>query len=358
MAQTKDLFDDSVMTFGEHLEVLRVHLIRAILGIVIAVCFTLYYGEALVRIVRQPISAALARAQIRSKELGKRETPLGFWEGMYRQWVPVGTPDDGSLKEMTPAEESAYLKTVTLQIPADQLMSQLHELAPDAYPAPPKEIAGKTITLVAQSEEFLGVRKSVKRMDEPITLNVQEAFFTYFKVSLIAGLVLASPWVIYQLWLFIASGLYPHERKYVYTYLPMSIFLFLGGTFFCFYGVFPTVLDFLLDYNVRIGLTAQIRISEWISFAVMMPVMFGVSFQLPLVMLFLQKISIFRTEDYRQQRRMAILVIAIVSMLLTPSDPISMMMMMVPLLCLYELGVILCDWSQPKDESTTGIQPA
>src|SRR5262249_55977194 len=159
----------------------------------------------------------------------------------------------------------------------------------------------------------------IKKINEPVTLNVQEAFITYMKVAFISGFIFASPWIFYQLWLFVAAGLYPHEQKYVYTYLPMSIGLFFGGAAFCFYGVFPTVLDFLLGFNERMGITPQIRISEYISFAVMLPVVFGISFQLPLVMLFLNKVSILQVQQYREQRRMSILVIAIVSMGLAPT---------------------------------------
>jgi sec-independent protein translocase protein TatC len=230
-------------------------------------------------------------------------------------------------------------------------MEQFHQLAPEQYAAPPETLKDKSITIDARSDDFAGLRRAIKKIDDPITLNVQEAFMTYIKVSLISGLVLSSPWIFYQLWLFVAAGLYPHERKYVYTYLPMSIGLFLGGVFFCFYGVFPTVLDFLLGFNQRLQITAQIRISEWINFAVMMPLLFGVSFQLPLVMLFLQKISIFQVADYRSKRRLAILAIAFLAMILTPTpDPMSMLLMMAPMLLLYELGIVLCLITREKDE--------
>lgn len=165
---------------------------------------------------------------------------------------------------------------------------------------------------------------------------------TYLKVSLIAGLVLASPWVFYQLWLFVAAGLYQHERKFVYIYGSLSLVLFIVGVLFCFYLVFPFVLKFLLKFNAMIEVTPQIRLSEWISFAVLLPLMFGISFQLPLVMRFLSAISIFTPDDYRAKRRLAILVIAFLSMVLTPADPMSMLMMMFPLLGLYELGILLC----------------
>jgi len=126
------------------------------------------------------------------------------------------------------------------------------------------------------------------------------------------------------------------------------LMLFLVGVVFCFFVVFPFVLKFLLGFATMLGVTPQIRLSEWISFALMLPVMFGLSFQLPLVMLFLDRISIFSANDYRTKRRMAILVISILSMLMTPPDPMSMMMMMCPLFGLYELGILLCGFRPRK----------
>jgi sec-independent protein translocase protein TatC len=183
---------------------------------------------------------------------------------------------------------------------------------------------------------------------EPITIRVEEPFMTYLKVSLIGGLLLSSPWVFYQFWLFVAAGLYPHERRYVYYYMPISLVLFLTGVLFCFFGVFPLILGFLLDFNAWLGLKPQIRISDWISFAVTLPLMFGISFQLPLVMLFLERISIFDVKTYREKRRISILVIAVISMLMTPTDPYSMLAMMFPLILLYELGIVMCQYSPRK----------
>ncbi len=205
-----------------------------------------------------------------------------------------------------------------------------------------------TITLQLSAPEFAQFRRTSEQVAKPITLNVQEAFLTYLKVALVSGFVMASPWVFYQVWLFVAAGLYPHEQKYVYVFLPVSLTLFIGGALFCFFLVFPFVLNFLLGFNAMIDVHPQIRLSEWISFAIMLPMMFGISFQLPLVMLFLERISIFEAAGYREKRRMAVLVIAILSMLLTPADPMSMVLMMVPLLILYELGIVMCRFSAAK----------
>lgn len=168
---------------------------------------------------------------------------------------------------------------------------------------------------------------------------------TYLKVSLIAAIIISSPWIFFQMWQFVAAGLYQHERKFVYIYGAMSLVLFIAGAAFCFYAVFPFVLEFLLGFNANIKVTPQIRLSEWISFAVMMPLMFGISFQLPLVMRFLTAISIFDVETYRSKRRLSILVIAFLSMILTPADPFSMLLMMFPLVFLYELGILLCQYA-------------
>ncbi len=357
----KDLFDDSVMSFGEHLEVLRTHLIRALIGLSIGVAVTMAYGESVMAIIRHPIDKALDRHSVRTKrDIKVQDNVKGFdFAGSISTWFKeqVWGPQmskeelEAAAKAGTPVEE-VHQREVTLDVDAYNLLSQLHDVDPERYPAPAEAIKDKRISIIALSDEIGTLRKKVKQIDDPITLNVQEAFMTYLKVSFIAGLIFSSPWVFYQLWLFVAAGLYPHEQKYVYTYLPMSIILFLGGATFCFYGVFPTVLDFLLGFNERMHITAQIRISEWINFAVMMPLMFGISFQLPLVMLFLHKISIFEVTDYREKRRMAILVIAFVSMMLTPTpDPLSMMMMMFPLMALYELGIVMCVVTRPKDET-------
>ncbi|MCL4108571.1 UNVERIFIED_CONTAM: hypothetical protein GTU68_022873 [Idotea baltica] len=171
---------------------------------------------------------------------------------------------------------------------------------------------------------------------------------TYLKVSVVAGLVIASPWIFFQAWQFVAAGLFPHERKYVYRFLPLSLGLFLTGAVFCFYLVFPIVLDFLIGFNQWMGVVLRPRLSEYISFALLLPVMFGISFQLPLVMLLVERMGIMTVEGFIKSWRMAVLIIAIASMLMTPSDPYSMLLMMCPLVVLYFAGIMLCK-IKPKE---------
>ncbi len=351
MANDKDLFDDSTMTFGEHLEVLRFHLIRALMGLTLCVIVTLAYGESLVRLIRYPVDQALQRAN--NNELIKIEDnvkEVSFGESVKQMFFPPDTTAaaERMKKELT---TTTARRNIEIQLSAHELADQLHQASPEHYPAATDDLKDKILKLQATSDAFLQFRVGIEKIERPVTFNVQEAFVTYMKISFVAGLIISSPWVFYQLWLFVAAGLYPHERKYIHMYLPMSVVLFLGGVFFCFYAVLPTVLDFLLGYNGRMGLTAQIRISEWISFAIMLPLMFGISFQLPLIMLFLAKINLFTVNHYLQQWRLAVLAIAVISMVLTPTpDPMTMLLMMVPLLMLYGLGVGLCYWTRPREK--------
>jgi sec-independent protein translocase protein TatC len=179
----------------------------------------------------------------------------------------------------------------------------------------------------------------------PKSLSAQEMFIIWMKAAILLSLVIASPWVLYQLWSFVAAGLYPHEKRYVYLYLPFSLFLFLAGVGLCFYWVLPLVLKFLFVFNDYMNVDPDIRISEWFGFALFLPLGFGVAFQLPLVMLFLQRIGVMTIASYLAKWRIAVLIIAIASSILTPSpDPYSMLMMAGPLVMLYFGGILLCKY--------------
>lgn len=352
MAKTKDLFDDSTMSFGEHLEILRTHLWKAIIGIVACVVLCLFFASHIVAFVREPVDRALEKLYFPGTPYEKLP---GFdpWDYVkYHYGWLGGWPE----AEKETKDELARLKEAE-SLPPDTIavrlkIADLHAVAKAEWPERmndlPEPDSEREIKLHLSAREFAELRTIREKQTKPVTLNVQEAFMMYLKVAMIAGLVIASPWVFFQIWQFVAAGLYPHERKYVYSYLPLSLTLFIGGASFCFYFVFPFILSFLLDFNKGMEVDPQIRLSEWISFAILLPVMFGVSFQLPMVMLLLERLSIFTADVYRAKRKMAILVIAIVAMMLTPADPGSMLAMFVPLLLLYEFGILLCQWSPAK----------
>jgi sec-independent protein translocase protein TatC len=132
-------------------------------------------------------------------------------------------------------------------------------------------------------------------------------------------------------------------------FLPFSLLLFLAGASLAFFFVFKPVLAFFFSFNRSLGIDPDPRISEWLSFVLMMPLGFGLAFQLPLVMLFLARIGIFDVEVYLAKWKIAVLGMAVASMVLSPGgDPYSMLMMLVPLIILYFGGVALCKWLPSK----------
>jgi sec-independent protein translocase protein TatC len=377
MPRNRDLFDDSTMTFGEHLEVLRVHVWKALVGLVIGVIAALFFGDKIIGVLRQPIDDALRRNNqpVAEDDLGGMDF-TGFVEQLFSDKEEEEPPE--VVMEPAIAEDE-----LVVEVPLKSLRSAIKAAVPGIVidvPEPnatdPEPAAGEGITttdksdavadesdvaadesdvaqadaditvpLVLKSEEIALFKRTADRFNRPVTYKVEEAFMTYIKISMVAGFVLTSPWVFYQIWLFVAAGLFPSERKHVYIYLPMSLGLFLAGAVFCYLLVFPIVLDFLISFNKWLGIEIQPRLSEYISLALMLPVMFGISFQLPLVMLFLERIGVMTVKGYSENWRMAILVISIASMLLTPSDPQSMLLMMFPLVILYVAGIQLCKFS-------------
>lgn len=365
MPKSKDLFDDATMSFGDHLEALRVHLFKALLGLIVAVIITLLFSDRIITIIRRPIDQALKKHYASQSDSitaqGEQLEELDFWETTWaeiKSWFggpapPGSTPDEPEAEELPP-------DTIMVEIAKDDILRLARDIDPrielPEQPTPPvaatdekSTAAPATVTIPMRSPAFVELRKAVESISRPITLNVQEAFMIYLKVALVSGLIFSFPWLFYQLWLFISAGLYEHERRYVYVFLPISMILFFGGAIFCYFAVFPYVLDFLLSFNAWLGITPQIRLSEWITFSLLLPLMFGVSFQLPLVMYFLDRMGLVSHQTFTEKRRMAILTISVLSMFLTPADPMSMILMMVPLLILYELGIIFCKMNPVKN---------
>ncbi len=362
MAKSRDLFDDTTMSFGEHLEVLRVHVARALLGVVLAVIASLFFGDKIFALLRSPIENALAERGIVGVE---SDLPTkSFWEYL-KSWFAEEPAEQGTQTAQDPAtgepgEISGELRPDQLEVSVSrsELLRQGFVQSPGAAsPNPPQpdapepdvtkpdatkpdaSAADDRIVLIMQAPEFAQLRRVVKDIDRVTTLKVEEGFMAYIKVCTISGLIISSPWVFYQIWQFVAAGLHPHERKYVYVYLPMSLFLFLSGAFAGFYFAFPLMLRFLIGFNDWLNIAIQPRLSEYISLSLVLPLMFGISFQLPLVMLFLERINIFTIDNYRQNRRVAILVIAILSMILTTDPtPTSMLLMMCRWSCCMKWG--------------------
>jgi sec-independent protein translocase protein TatC len=177
-----------------------------------------------------------------------------------------------------------------------------------------------------------------------VALTATEPFMIWMKAGLVAGVVIGSPGIFWHIWQFFAAGLYPHERRYVYWYLPLSLILFFSGVCLAFFVIFRLVLGFLMTYTTGLNVEFTPRLNEYMSFALFLPLGFGIAFQLPIVMLGLHRFGVVPVELFISQWRIAVLTIAFLSMILTPAEVYSMIGLFIPLTGLYFFGILLCKY--------------
>jgi sec-independent protein translocase protein TatC len=174
-----------------------------------------------------------------------------------------------------------------------------------------------------------------------------DAFFVRLKVSFVAGIVLASPVWLYQLWAFITPGLHRNERRWGVAFVTSSILLFAAGTVLS-YVVLGPALEVLLGFAGD-GVSALLEVSQYISFVMSMLIIFGVSFEFPLVLILLNLAGVVTSTRLRGWRRAAIFVIFIFAGFATPTqDPFSMLALAVPLCLLYEVAVAVARWTDKR----------
>ncbi len=324
-----DFFTETRMSFGDHIEDLRTHLWRAIKGFVIALVFSFFIGKPVLAFIARPVEEQLA----------------AFYDERVKRVAEDLKANDPEMVQMNEPRQMELL------FPREQIEQRLKiKLDPTVLTVLKKD--DKDVQYVSLTAEFRPLdleisthkaRQKVGRRPVLSTLNVQEAFIVYFKVCIVTGFVIASPWVFFQIWSFVAAGLYPQEKRYVNVFLPVSLGLFLIGVAVCEFLVMPRAVEALLWFNQWLDLEPDLRLNEWLGFAIWMPVIFGASFQTPLVMLFLERIGVMTVAIYRGKRRIAWFVMAVFAAIITPStDALSMLFLWVPMSLLYELGIGFC----------------
>ena len=359
------------MSFGEHLEELRKALFKSIAALFVGFLVGLYLGNDIIAYIQTPVLHSLKTFYLRQAEERQRDHVEAL----------KSAGADATDQQIITAEELAREGLMLMEFmiaPEDvaRLLKQVYPDLPEPAPTAKEPDASEAVSTEASEAEGLAapsgeaVKRGLRReellpvrlfqpIEEDARLRVvghetMEPFAVYIRTSLVAGLVFASPFIFYFIWEFVAAGLYREEQRYVYTYLPISLGLFVGGALVAFFYAFEPLLDFMFWYYERMGIQPDLRLSDWISFALLMPLAFGVSFQLPLIMLLLERVGIFTVETYWRKWRAAVVVIAIVAMLLTPSaDPYSMLLMGVPLVLLYFGGIWLCQYMPGRSRTRT-----
>jgi sec-independent protein translocase protein TatC len=348
---SEELFAHTRMSFWDHIEELRGHMWKAIAGFCFAMVISLFFGKPVLDFIAAPVQDELVQFYDRRvkkvmEELKKdpnmiTNRPTEFMHLTFTKdqmaalgagKIQAGSPMPFTAEEW---EKEAERRGVDVSpVPADvRIVSDADLVKFWVRIEEPQKMAG----VLAAAQREVGRKPTLS------SFTITEAFMVWIKVCMYIGVVVGSPWILYQLWSFVGAGLYPSEKKYVHKYLPLSLGLFLGGLALCQFVVIPKAVAYLLNFNEWIGMEPELRLSDWLHFALLFPLAFGLSFQTPLVMLVLFKLGIMDVETYRKHRRMAFFLLAVLSVLLAAApDVFSLMAMIIPLWILYELGIVLC----------------
>lgn len=173
-----------------------------------------------------------------------------------------------------------------------------------------------------------------------IFTGLTETFFTYLKISILAGFFISSPVVIFQIWRFSAPGLYAEEKRYVFPFVFFATIFFVGGAMFGYFVVFPFGFKFFMGFATDF-IRPMPSVREYFSFAVRMLFAFGVVFELPVVTAFLALFGLIRAETLINKRKYAVLGAFVIAAILTPPDIVSQLMMAGPIIILYEISIVV-----------------
>ncbi len=194
-----------------------------------------------------------------------------------------------------------------------------------------------------------------------IFTGLTEAFFTYLKLAVFSGIIFSFPVIAWQIYAFCAPGLYNTEKKFFVPFLMASPMLFIVGAAFVYYFLFPIAWHFFLSFetaDIGNGLPIQLeaKVSEYLSLVTSLILAFGITFQLPLVIILLVKVGIVTIEQLKHFRKYAVVVILTVAAFLTPPDVMSQILLATPLYLLYEFSIFFCSFM--RNNSKANIEDA
>ena len=362
-----DLFEKSSMSFGEHLEELRKALVKAFIWLGIGTAIGLLIARDIVTYIERPLRLAIADFYVSQAKAEFREANGVEPSDRLAAWITTNEImpervfiDPHSLLEATGAPPAEILVPPPSNVPAADVPAADVEATaeaagdeitddgaagkppannPQAPEHHPSAWAGIDLEKLERLQPLLLFRPIPNKL---VSLGITEGFMIWLKAALVAGVVIGSPGIFWHIWQFLAAGLYPHERRYVYWYLPLSLLLFLAGVGLAFFVIFRLVLGFLMTYTAGLNVEFTPRLSDYMSFALMLPLGFGIAFQLPILMLGLHRFGVVSVETFVNQWRLAVLTIAFLAMILTPADIYSMLGLFIPLVGLYFFGIFLC----------------
>ena len=320
---------ETTMSLGDHLEELRARLILAIIGLVTGTVICLFFGHQIIRFIKRPYSLVTEKYS-RSKV-------------------------EARVKDNKATDASAYV----LNAFSANLLNALGA-DPNAPAIDPRavtfvhKIYTETMTKLADDPNYTAVAADADSSifeQRLIATAPADPFIAFMKITLISGLIISSPWVFYQLWMFVAAGLYEHERKYVRTAVPFSTALFVTGALFFLFIIAPLCLKFFLKFGDLIGVSAYWTFDKYISFVTMLMLVFGLAFQTPIAIFVLNRTGLIPIETFKKSRKYVIVVIFFIAAVATPPDVVSQIALAIPLYALFEVGILLSWLSIRKEQA-------
>ncbi|MCH8216655.1 MAG: twin-arginine translocase subunit TatC [Planctomycetes bacterium] len=355
------------MSLGDHLEELRFRLIRALLAIGIGLTVCLSFGGSILGVIERPYRQVMQARQAEEKKAEEKKAA----EQAEVQVAPFQVI--GVLGDLSPSDVNRVGTAKSIQYQGMSLpVFTLEEIAKSDLSDPNAalsvaiiQVGNQTFGLLsslpaaAGGETDVGSNTKIRipaasaRDANPIrqlqTLGPTHGIMSYIKISLLSGLILSSPLVFYQIWMFVAAGLYKNEKKFVYWAAPFSAGLFVLGALFFLLVVAPLTLGFLVSFNDRfLRVESNFTFTDYVSFVTMLTFVFGVAFQTPIAIFFLTSTGLVSVSRLRSSRGYVLLGIVVVAAMATPPDVISQVTLALPLYLLFELGILISHLSQKK----------
>ena len=313
---------DTTMSLGDHLEELRARLILAILGLVIGTVICLFLGRRIIAFIEGPYDRIMAGYA--EEKVEEFLTPWAYLSDRFFVNILEAMHSDPNAPEIDP-----NIVTFARKIYSDAAAELIDDPNYVAAVAEVHSSASDKLVVLAPADPFIG----------------------YMKISLISGLIVSSPWVFYHLWMFIAAGLYAHERRYVRIAVPFSTGLFVIGALFFLFVVAPISLRFFLGFGSYIGVSSSWTFQKYISFVTMLMLVFGLGFQTPIAIFVLNRTGLVSIAALKRSRKYVIIAMFAVAAIATPPDVISQITLAVPLYALFELGILLSWFAGRKKKS-------
>lgn len=317
------------MSLGDHLDELRARLILMLLGIVVGLVITLSFGSRLVSFLEIPYYHAI-RSAAQSPEKDKEAPPAPEISTKDLVVVQIAEQNPETLKSLKPGD--TFLATIK------------------SYQDDPNNPAFAVVKELSSKEQETNEQAVPSKSLQ--TIELSEGLLVYLKVCLVFGFILVSPWVLWQAWLFVSDGLYSHEKKFVHVVAPISGALFITGSLFFIAVVAPMAMTFFIQFNRAMGVESNWTLQSYMSFVLMLTLVFGAAFQMPIAIVFAEMMGLVTVPMLTKNRKYVILALLFISAVVTPPDVISQILLAAPLYVLYEGSILVCRFLRKRKKQS------